>query len=117
LGQELALPGRRLVLLSAIANPESFARTVRALGGNVLDHLRYPDHHAFGEADRATIARAADRLGADCILTTEKDAVRLEHLLPLGRPAFALRVALELQEGVEALASVLGVRLPERRDG
>lgn len=71
-----ALRGRRVVLLSAIGRPQSFRRTVTALGAVVVDEHCYRDHHHFtvDELARATAAAA----GEDALLlTTEKDDARL----------------------------------------
>lgn len=115
-GELGALEGRRVLAVSGIANPASFERALRSRGAELAGRLRYPDHHAYTAGDRAAIAQAVAELRADAVLTTEKDAVRLAPLLPLPRPAFALRVELEVVEGEEALASVLGVTL-RGRDG
>ena len=52
----------------------------------------FPDHHVYTLADMRMLTREAKRAGADCFLTTEKDAVKLdgelrgqlESLAPLG---------------------------------
>jgi tetraacyldisaccharide-1-P 4'-kinase len=58
---------------------------------------------------------AAQRNEASWIVTTEKDAVRLEGRLPEGCPVMALEVALEIVEGAEALEAALGVPVGARR--
>ncbi|MCA8964906.1 MAG: tetraacyldisaccharide 4'-kinase, partial [Planctomycetes bacterium] len=40
-----SLRGRRVVLLSAIARPQSFRATCAGLGAEVVNELRYRDHH------------------------------------------------------------------------
>jgi tetraacyldisaccharide 4'-kinase len=44
--------------------------------------MAFRDHHRFGAADLQRIVAAARRAGADALVTTEKDAVRLERQLP-----------------------------------
>ncbi|MCK5943514.1 MAG: tetraacyldisaccharide 4'-kinase [Planctomycetes bacterium] len=71
------LRGRRVVLLSAIARPASFRRTVSQLGAEVVAEFAHRDHHRFSPQEveaAATAARAADAL----LLTTEKDDARLD---------------------------------------
>lgn len=67
-----ALRGQRLHAVAAIGHPERFFATLRELGLDAVPHA-FPDHHAY----------AAGELGfadCDCILATEKDAVKLRAL-------------------------------------
>ena len=43
-----------------------------------MEHLSFPDHHRFSASDRAEILQLAERHSV--VLTTEKDAMRLELL-------------------------------------
>lgn len=90
-----ALAGRRVALLSGIARPASFRRTVEELGAEVVADLRHPDHHRFTDAELAAAARAAQRAGA-VLVTTEKDDARM----PSAGPArLVLRIALRFLDG------------------
>jgi len=101
--------GKRVVAVSGIANPESFHRTLGELGAVVIGRLAYADHHAFTEEDRRHMGDAAARREAEWIVTTDKDAVRLEARLPEGCPVVVMEIALEIIEGAEALEAALGV--------
>lgn len=71
-----ALQGRRVVLLSAIARPQSFRSTVASLGAEIVGEIVYRDHHRFTAAEVA--AAAAKARATDAVLvTTEKDDARL----------------------------------------
>jgi tetraacyldisaccharide 4'-kinase len=69
--------GRRVVAVSGIARPERFAASLRGLHVNVASSLRYPDHRRYGPIDLREISSAMKRAGADAIVTTAKDAVKL----------------------------------------
>lgn len=105
-----ALRGARVVLLSGIARPGGFRRTVEGLGADVVAERRFPDHHRFTSAELAPIlsASAADDV---LVVTTEKDAVRL----PAGDAAHArlrvVRVEAEIVRGGEALDAALDAAL------
>ncbi len=68
------LEGRRVALLSGIARPSRFERTVRGMGAEIGHTLAVRDHAWFDDATLEAFARDAD--GA-ALVTTEKDAVRL----------------------------------------
>jgi tetraacyldisaccharide 4'-kinase len=90
-----SLAGRRVALLSGIARPASFRRTVEGLGAEVVADLRHPDHHRFTAAELAAAARAAAAAGA-ILVTTEKDDARM----PLAGPSrHVLRITLRFCAG------------------
>jgi len=103
------LRGKRVVAVSGIANPKSFRRTVSDLGAVVVGSLEFGDHHAFTAEDRGRMAEVARREGAQWIVTTEKDTVRLGTQTPAGCPVVAVAVELEIIDGAEAVEAALGV--------
>jgi len=74
--------------VAGIAGPERFFEDLRGAGCAIVGTRAFADHHAYSRKDVAAIADAARRAGAQIILTTEKDYVRM---LPW-RP-FPVRVA------------------------
>ncbi|MHC4945920.1 MAG: tetraacyldisaccharide 4'-kinase [Planctomycetota bacterium] len=73
-----ALDGEKVYLFSGIANPQAFELTIKALGADVLGHTVFPDHHLYTEEDVRRIQRQAEVCGADRMITTAKDAVKLD---------------------------------------
>ncbi|MBX6364902.1 MAG: tetraacyldisaccharide 4'-kinase, partial [Gemmatimonadetes bacterium] len=69
----------RGVAVCAIAEPASFFAQARAAGAVLTGSLEFRDHHTYTRDDAARIAAAA--AGA-AVITTAKDAVKLEPLLP-----------------------------------
>lgn len=64
---------------SGISGNTDFHHTIRLLGGNLVGTLEFPDHHAYCGDDIARIRRNALDAGAELLLTTEKDYVRIVH--------------------------------------
>lgn len=85
------LRGRRVHLLSAIARPDAFERTVRGLGAEVLVHEARRDHHVHRPADVAARIAAASADQA-VVVVTEKDAVKLDAT---AGPVMVLRIGLD----------------------
>jgi tetraacyldisaccharide 4'-kinase len=69
---------RRIFAIAAIARPERFFRDIVSAGWVVAGKKSFRDHHWFTERDMELVAREARAVGAELVLTTEKDAVRLE---------------------------------------
>ena len=68
----------RVIAVAAIARPERFVNALRSLGYEVTREIAFRDHHWFTRADIARIERAAMDAAVDLVVTTEKDAMRLE---------------------------------------
>lgn len=77
--EHLQLPGTRVVAFAGIANPARFFALLESLGAEVVDRMRFGDHHSFGETDARRIIERAEKAGAR-LMTTEKDRVRLSGL-------------------------------------
>ncbi|MBI3988687.1 MAG: tetraacyldisaccharide 4'-kinase [candidate division NC10 bacterium] len=113
-----AVKGERVLAFSGIGDPASFEGLLRALEADVVDHRRFPDHYPYRTADLEALSVTGDRAGARILVTTEKDAVRLEKLpWSAGRLLFALRTELTLVEGEEALELALGEVLADVAPG
>ena len=67
----------RVIAVAGIARPERFFAALRAQGWEIVREMVFRDHHWFTDGDVQTIRRAAAAAGADCVVTTEKDAMRL----------------------------------------
>jgi tetraacyldisaccharide 4'-kinase len=77
-GGALEPAGNRAVAVAGIARPQRFFAAARAEGWDVVREFPYRDHHWFDARDVATITAAAVEAEAEVILTTEKDAMRLD---------------------------------------
>ncbi|MGP8244568.1 MAG: tetraacyldisaccharide 4'-kinase, partial [Bryobacteraceae bacterium] len=94
-----AAPLDRAAAFCGLGNPQSFRRTLHALGIEPLDWVRFPDHHRYRPAELQRMGRWLRDGGARALVTTEKDAINLcegfaDLLAPL--PLFYLKIALEI---------------------
>jgi tetraacyldisaccharide 4'-kinase len=92
---------RSVVALSAIAGPDRFAQSLEAAGYRVADALAFRDHHRFTHADLARAAAAQVRTGADVIMTTTKDAMRILPLRPLPASVWAAPLVVSIEPRAE----------------
>ena len=101
------LRGRTLATLSGIAVPQGFEDSLRRLGAKVIWCERYADHHRYDSSEIIyALNRAAD-LGAEALITTEKDAVRFPRLASSPVPCYYLRVDIEILSGGESFDDVI----------
>jgi len=80
-GEAFEARDRRVVALAGIARPERFFAALRGLGWDVVRELVFRDHHWFTARDVDAIRRVAAEADVDLVITTEKDAVRLQSLV------------------------------------
>ncbi len=69
------LKGKNVLAVSAIARPERFHASLKALGAEVVPFV-LPDHNEYDERICADILAAASKAGCDFIVQTSKDAVK-----------------------------------------
>lgn len=106
----------KALLVSGIARPESFEALVRASSPELsFDTMVFRDHHPYGAEDVRRIAARASAFGADVVLTTEKDEVKLRSLWSdSSRPLLALPLEVRLRESVESFYEFLRQPLGQR---
>lgn len=69
-----------------IGRPYQFRSGLERAGYRVNMFRAFPDHHPFRQKDMDALASDASRAGIDCLVTTEKDALRLPTTLPAPVP-------------------------------
>jgi len=102
LGSDCSLtPGTNypVFAVAGIARPERFFNDLKSMGWRTTSTRTFRDHHPFSRADLDDILKQAQQSGAKAVVTTEKDAVRMEHLLG-GAPAMPI-LAIPLQVTIE----------------
>jgi tetraacyldisaccharide 4'-kinase len=102
------LKGRRVFAFSGIATPESFEKFLRDLGALVVGRERFLDHYRYVDEDIAELVVQARREGAECLVTTEKDAVRLSSTNALALPLYYLRLEIEILRGAADFDEAVG---------
>lgn len=76
---EAILNGRPVFAFSGIGGNTDFHHTVRLFGCELRGYLAFPDHHFYSNDDIERIHQKAADTGAQLLVTTEKDCVRVAH--------------------------------------
>jgi tetraacyldisaccharide 4'-kinase len=96
-----------VVILCGIGNPQAFSEDLLQIGMNIVAECFFQDHHAYTLEEFDQTLRLAREVGADAILTTEKDAVRLAAF-PYGDiPVYAAQLELESEDEVRLKSLLL----------
>ena len=81
--------------------PQSFEAFLRGYGAELLECVRYADHHRYATQEIINVINRAADLGCDAVVTTEKDAVRFPRLTNVAVPVYYLRIEIEILKGAE----------------
>jgi tetraacyldisaccharide 4'-kinase len=80
-----------------IGSPPAFRDTLIRTGADVKGFMAFADHHSYDGADMKRIAGNARECGADWIVTTEKDIMRLRGIARMENLA-ALCIAFRIEQ-------------------
>jgi tetraacyldisaccharide 4'-kinase len=102
-----ATPPARAFLLAGVARPERFEADVAGCGITVVGRSFFRDHHRFRADELASVAARARAGGAQAIVTTAKDAVRLESPWVLDPPLVVMAIAADISNEASLRARLL----------
>ncbi len=107
--------GWNVAVMCGIGNPQAFSGDLLQIGLNIVSENFFADHHAFTQEDLDKVVEAARQAGADAIITTEKDAVRLEHLnFSEAMPIYAAQLELQSEDEVRLKSLLLRALITKR---
>ncbi|MBI4169302.1 MAG: tetraacyldisaccharide 4'-kinase [Acidobacteria bacterium] len=109
-----SLKGFSSYVFSGIARPERFEEEVRRLGLRLAGARRFPDHHHYTRRELEGVVREARAAGAEVLVTTEKDLLRIAEPPAGALPLYALALRVTFPWGVPLQAWLLD-RLAARR--
>jgi tetraacyldisaccharide 4'-kinase len=69
--------GKKTLAFSGLGDNGSFFNLLGDIGADLVKTVEFPDHHRYSKED---LRRLASWRGAEILVTTEKDAVRIEHM-------------------------------------
>jgi tetraacyldisaccharide 4'-kinase len=96
------LHNAKVAALSAIARPDSFERFLEEFGAELVFKDHYADHHRYSQQEIIDFVNEAKAVGAEYIVTTEKDAVRIPRLDRCDVPIYYLRIQIDILSGRES---------------
>jgi tetraacyldisaccharide 4'-kinase len=91
------LKGKKVLAFSGLGDNRSFFDLLRELGAHVVHEISFEDHHAYTEKE---IERIVSYPGAEMIVTTEKDGVKIAAM-DVPNHFFYLAVTVEINREKE----------------
>ncbi len=109
-----ALLDRKAVVFAGIAGPEGFFNDIRGAGIRICGSFSFPDHHRYTAGDFSRIFHAVSEHGAEVIITTAKDAVRIP--LPYREAVCVAEMGIDFGPEHEGFRSLTRARLGSTTD-
>ena len=116
-----ALKGQQVMVFSAIGNPSSFEQTMAAEGLDIIEAIRYPDHHDYGMVEMQYIMERAISKKVKALVTTGKDAVKIPtEFIYLHRevPLYILDMEIQITSGQkefeDTITAAIKKEIPEK---
>jgi tetraacyldisaccharide 4'-kinase len=120
-GPETALPTFPLAFCG-IARPDNFTRMLTKSRYEPMETMAFADHHRYESGDMMRLVKHAHHIGANGLVTTEKDAVKITQamraqLREIG-PLIVARLKVELLNEKESLGQLVAMvnKLDRRRN-
>ena len=100
----------RALAFAGIANPRQFFGMLQQHGIHFRDSIGFHDHHDYTKADYQRLKARCQSLAIDTLITTEKDAVKLDPLALSPLKVVVVKIAFEVDdlEGFSPDESPLG---------
>ncbi|EFK08863.1 tetraacyldisaccharide 4'-kinase [delta proteobacterium NaphS2] len=98
---------KRVVAFAGIGNPQLFKETLLSLGAHVVAFRGYKDHYAYDWHDPDCLVRLKRTTGAQFIVTTEKDWMRIGRFWPDGSEIAYLCIQFSFLPGQEGVFGMI----------
>jgi tetraacyldisaccharide 4'-kinase len=95
-----ALQNKKVSAFCGLANPDQFFKMMGAIGAAIVWQKTFPDHHDYTEKELSEILEQSREAGAELIVTTQKDAVKITGKLHSSvQNIYFLKIFLDLHPG------------------
>ena len=91
------IKGSKVFCFCALGEPGSFTSTVASTGAVIAGTMTFRDHYSYSARDMARIKEAAGKSGAEWIVTSEKDMIKIRGL-DLPENIIIIEIAISIDE-------------------
>ncbi len=91
--------GKSVLAFCGLGNPDGFRHTLHRLGMRLVGFETFPDHHEYNQADRSRLEQLARKQGADALVCTMKDLVKIQRNELAGLPLRAVEIGIGFPDG------------------
>ncbi|MBI5641513.1 MAG: tetraacyldisaccharide 4'-kinase [Nitrospirae bacterium] len=74
------ISGKKVFGFCGLGRPQSFRKTLVSAGAELVGFRSFMDHYRYHDSDIRKLSTEAAKAGAEWIVTTEKDIIKLKHI-------------------------------------
>jgi tetraacyldisaccharide 4'-kinase len=104
-GREIAALNQPLVAFCGLGNPSAFFNQLRAAHLDIRNENIFRDHYKYSQADIDRLTQQAKDKGAQALITTAKDSVKLQSL-NFQLPCYVAEIEVEIPDAAKLLSLV-----------
>ena len=108
--------GKRVAAFCGIGNPNIFFSDLEYFKMQIASQKAFIDHHSYSRNDIRELVDAAKTAGAEAIITTEKDAVKIKNLIEGDIPFYAAQLDVEPDDDIKLKSMVLRAVANKQRE-
>jgi tetraacyldisaccharide 4'-kinase len=97
---ETIAPPVRAAAFCGVGNPRSFFENLRQAGYELALEKSFADHHEYSQEEIDSLCRSAREVGADVLITTAKDAVKL-RTMDFSIPCYVFEIEIVIDQADE----------------
>ncbi len=105
------IPNPKSFAFCALGNPDNFFEQLKRENFELAETQKFPDHHRYTQSDIANLETKAKQTGAEILLTTAKDAVKLTDL-KFEMPCFVVESKLVFDDEKKLRELISAVLIP-----
>lgn len=95
-----SLQGKKVGIFCGIAHPEYFRKTITEMGANIVGEHFFADHDSLNLNDLQYFGKECLAFGAELLVCTEKDRVKISDPVELCLPIGWVKTKLKVVEGI-----------------
>jgi len=104
-------PANPVAAFCGIGNPQAFFKHLELAGYKSVFQKSFKDHQVYTQNDITQLENAAKEAGAQSLLTTAKDAVKLQDL-SFDIPCFSIEIEMKIENEVELRRLIRQIESP-----
>ncbi len=96
----------KVAVLCALGNPKIFIEDLENYQAKIVSQHLFIDHHPYQQSDIEQVVEEAKQAGAEFIITTEKDAVKLKKF-SFNLPVYVVEIKVEFEDAIKLKSLLL----------
>jgi len=105
------LQNKKIGAFAGIANNSHLRQLLMNNNIPIQWFREFPDHHPYSDEDIKQLSMTADQLGLECLVTTEKDFVKVAHYSKFVTKLYAIKISISFENTTSLFHNCIETKL------